>query len=151
MSKGKVGKNIVSCSWILTRKSSNKMGLRSLFRVFSEKRSIFDVLHFYFVCGKLTGFTIYTIVGDNMNQLDFQFQLDDFFLYILYLASNVALLVLGRYEMKETKSIIVSFGSELVLVVSLATGMLSTTIIILFRKKILRILKMIHQFDTQVE
>lgn len=125
------------------------MAVASVLKVFSDKKSIMDVLNIYFFLGKLMGFTIYSLLGHDMQTLRLHFGVDDGIIYVGYLLGNAALLYFGRLEPKDF-SLIFTFGSEMVLVCALITGVVSSTIMILGRRKMLTILQLIHQFDTQV-
>lgn len=126
------------------------MAVASVLKVFKEKKTIMEVLNIYFFLGKLMGFTIYSFLGHDMQSMRLHFGVDDGIIYICYLIGNAALLYLGRLEPKDF-SLIFTFGSEMVLICALITGVISSTIMILGRSKMLTILQLIHQFDTQVE
>lgn len=119
------------------------------------KRKRINFLSFYLILGKLLGYTIFTVAGGNdVQTMDFKFQFDDFLLYVLHVSIHLFLLYFGVTTMEfepYPQHIIISTGHLLALVMSLVTGIVSSSLVIYSRRKLLRILQLIHQIDSQVE
>lgn len=119
-------------------------------KVLNPEGNLFKILKGFLLIGKLMGFSIFTVIGDDMQTMDFQVNFLDIFLYLGYLSANLCLLYFGRFGETKENSEIVTFGVELVLLLSVATGVISSTLMIVFRRNLLKILKLYHQIDTQV-
>lgn len=129
---------------------------KPMLKLVKEKRSVVDVIGVYLWLGKFCGYTIFTVVrpdDDNVQSMDFRFDCDDLILYMAYLATNLLLFYYGFMVLAENASsthIIRTVGAELVLTMSMITALVSCTVIIVFRRKLKKMLQLIHQFDTQV-
>lgn len=117
-----------------------------------EKRSVVDIIRGYLFLGKFLGYTIFTVTGANdVQTMDFRFQLDDLLLFVVYLSANSLMLYYGfRQSGDDKENIIQTVGARLVLTMSMVTGIVSSTVIILLRKKLKRMLQLFHEFDSQV-
>lgn len=110
-----------------------------------------DVIKSFLFLGKLMGFTIFSVTGDSVETMDFRFKVLDILIYILYLSANIFLLYYRLLLEDKKDSYIVTFGTDLVLIMSVLTGIISSTLLIGFRRKLLRIVQLFHQIDVQVD
>lgn len=71
--------------------------------------------------------------------------------YIVYQSAILFLLYYRLILEHKKDSYIVTFGTDLVLIMSVLTGIISSTLLIGFRRKLLRIVELFHQIDVQVD
>lgn len=111
----------------------------------------FNVIKLFLFLGKLLGFTIFTVTGDDVDTMDFQFKVLDILIYIVYLSGHLFLIYYRLLLEDKKDSYIATFGTDLVLIMSVLTGIISSTLVIGFRRKLLRIVQLFHQIDVQVD
>lgn len=107
-----------------------------------------------FALGKFLGYTVFTVTNSdkqNIQLVDFKFYWSDLLLLVAHFCFNLVIFYFGVVaELKHnTKNVNVSVGYLLVVAISMFTGIISSCILIAFRRKLLHILQLFQLFDLQ--